>query len=185
MRVGADVSGARARRGEGALESMGTDDLVAIERIRQLKARYCRLFDTKQWDRLRAVFTPDARLEGFSSMPDGSGVEVFLEVVSRRLAPAITIHHVQAPEIKLLGPDKARGIWSMSDYVDFPPVPASSGVSGERGWRGWAWYEEEYEESDGAWRISFMRLVRQRMDALPADAAPPKPGRLKPSLDWL
>jgi len=69
--------------------------------------------------------------------------------------------------------------------VDFPPVPASSGASGERGWRGWAWYEEEYEESDGAWRISFMRLVRQRMDALPTDAAPSKPGRLKPSLDWL
>ena len=71
------------------MANISTDDLVAVERIRQLKARYCRLFDTKQWERLRAVFTPDARLEGFSSMPDGSGVEIFLDAVSRRLASAI------------------------------------------------------------------------------------------------
>jgi hypothetical protein len=164
------------------MADISPEDLIAIEQIRQLKARYCRLFDTKQWDRLREIFTPDARLEGFSSMPDGSGVEMFLDAVSRRLGPAITIHHVQAPEIKLLTPDKARGIWSMSDYVEFVPASASPGA---RGWRGWGWYEEEYVRAGGVWRISFMRLVRQRMDDLAADGPAPKPGRLKPTGDWV
>ncbi len=164
------------------MADISCDDLLAIELIHQLKARYCRLFDTKQWDRLREVFAPDAQLEGFSSMPDGSGVEVFLEAVSRRLGPAITIHHVQAPEIKLIAADRARGIWSMSDYVEFTPAPA---LPEERGWRGWGWYEEEYTCAGGVWRIAFMRLVRQRMDGLPGDAPAPRAGRLKPSGDWL
>ena len=37
-----------------------------LDAIHQLKARYCRFIDTKQWDRLASVFTADARFEGLS-----------------------------------------------------------------------------------------------------------------------
>ena len=96
------------------------DDLLAIEAIRQLKARYCRFVDTKQWERLRGVFVPDAKIDGLGSAPDGSSPATFVAGISKRLARVISIHHVHNPEIKLLGPDKARGIWPMMDYLEFP-----------------------------------------------------------------
>jgi len=161
------------------------EDLLAIEAIRRLKARYCRFVDTKQWARLAALFTPDARLEGFGSVPDGADSAALIAAISRRLADAITIHHVHTPEIVLTAPDRARGLWPMMDYVDFlengPPAEAPS----DRGWIGWGAYEEEYARVDGVWLISFMRLARQRMDTLTADHPMAKPGRHKPSPDWI
>ena len=34
--------------------------LLAVEQIRQLKARYFRLLDTKRWDEFEALFSADA-----------------------------------------------------------------------------------------------------------------------------
>ena len=34
------------------MEPRTLDDLLAVEAIRQLKARYCRFVDTKQWRQL-------------------------------------------------------------------------------------------------------------------------------------
>ena len=34
-----------------------------VDQIHQLKARYFRLMDTKQWDLLRDVFTVDVRID--------------------------------------------------------------------------------------------------------------------------
>ena len=42
---------------------MNASDLVEIEAIKQLKARYFRLLDTKRWDAWREVFTEDLRAE--------------------------------------------------------------------------------------------------------------------------
>ena len=39
------------------------EELLAIEQIKQLKARYFRCMDTKDWDGLRAVFAPNAVLD--------------------------------------------------------------------------------------------------------------------------
>jgi hypothetical protein len=160
-------------------------ELLAIEAIRQLKARYCRFVDTKQWERLADVFTPDARLEGFGSVPDGADPTALIAAISKRLADAITIHHVHTPEIVLTGPDRARGIWPMMDYVDFHTGEQGAEMPADRGWIGWGYYEEDYVRSDGDWRISFMRLARQRMDDLTAAHPMAKPGRHKPSVDWL
>ncbi len=38
--------------------------------IHQLKARYCRFLDSRQWLSLRALFTDDARFDGLGSAPD-------------------------------------------------------------------------------------------------------------------
>jgi hypothetical protein len=161
------------------------DDLLAFEAIRQLKARYCRYVDTKQWERLEELFIPDARLEGFGSVPDGSNPARFVDGVSKRLGQATTIHHVQAPEIALVGPDTARGIWSMMDHVEFSADQQSSGLPADHGWIGWGYYEEEYIRTNGNWLISYMRLARQRMDELPVDHSQAKPGRHTPNSGWL
>ncbi len=157
-------------------------NLLAIAEIRRLKARYCRLVDTKQWDRLKQVFAPDATVAGFASVPDGTTAEAFVAGIARTLAPAVSLHHVHEPEIVVTGPDAARAVWPMMDYVDFGDT--ATGPAG-RGWIGWGFYEEAYARIDGAWRIAFMRLARQRMNPLAADHPPAAPGRVAPDPDWL
>ena len=161
------------------------DDLLALEAIRQVKARYCRFVDTKQWDRLKTLFTPDARLEGFASAPDGTGPDAFVDAIAKRLDLAITIHHVHTPEITITGPDAARGIWPMMDYVAFAGEALSAEPPADRGWTGWGYYEEDYIRTGGTWLISLMRLVRQRIDPLPADHPEPTYGRHAPDPNWL
>jgi hypothetical protein len=40
-------------------ELEGLDTLVDVEAIKQLKARYCRYLDTKDWNQWRTVFADD------------------------------------------------------------------------------------------------------------------------------
>jgi hypothetical protein len=157
------------------------DDLLALEAIRQLKAAYCRFVDTKQWQRLEALFTADAWVAGFGAVPDGSGPSAFVAGVAERIGNSVSVHHVHAPEITLTGPDKAQGIWPMMDYVEFTGAAAGAG----RGWIGWGFYEEQYARVGGEWRIGFMRLARQRMDDLALDHPALKPGRIPPAPGWL
>ena len=166
------------------MEPRTLDDLLAVEAIRQLKARYCRFVDTKQWRQLEKLFTPDARLEGFGSVPDGSNPAHFVDGVSKRLGQATTIHHVQAPEITLVGPETARGIWSMMDHVEFPADQQPPGSPIDRGWIGWGYYEEEYVRTNDNWLISYMRLARQRMEDLPVYHPQAKPIRHTPNTEW-
>ena len=52
--------------------------LEAIEEIKQLKARYFRCMDTKDWDGFTTVFAPDARMDVSGELSgdgsDGSGI---------------------------------------------------------------------------------------------------------------
>jgi hypothetical protein len=127
--------------------------LAEIQAIEQLKARYFRLLDTKQWDAWREVFSDD-----FSADVDGDGVHPTLhfaspeEMVSKNrelLATAVTVHHGHMPEITLTGPDTATGIWAMMDIVKLGT-----------GFRGYGHYHEEYVKRGGAWRIRRLRLIR-------------------------
>lgn len=161
------------------------DELQATEAIHQLKARYCRLVDTKQWAQLVTLFTADASLDGFGSVPDGTDPPTFVAGVAKRLGPAITIHHVQCPEIRFVSADAARSIWSMMDYVDFDPNGDAAGSVADRGWVGWGYYEEEYVRADDTWLISYMRLTRQRVDQLADNHTRAKLGRHGPRTDWL
>src|ERR1019366_1253533 len=48
----------------------GHEALIAIEEIKQLKARYFRYVDTKEWELLRTVFTHDCTF-GFEGVIPG------------------------------------------------------------------------------------------------------------------
>ena len=103
---------------------MTPEDLVEIEAIRQLKARYFRLMDQKRWDEWEDVFCDDVVI----STPDDTGEDsditgnkafrVYLEPI---LAPIITTHHGHMSEISIDGPDTASAVWSMEDHLDWPP----------------------------------------------------------------
>lgn len=156
-----------------------------LERIKQLKARYCRYIDTKQWDRLRAIFAPDVRFEGLGSAPTGATLDDFITGISGRMKTAVSIHHCHTPEIEFTGPDSARGVWAMMDFVDWPNGPNPRETPDSRGFFGYGHYEEEYRRLDGEWKISFLRLTRLRVDPIAADHPKSRQGLLPHSPDWL
>jgi uncharacterized protein (TIGR02246 family) len=127
-----------------------------------VKARYFRAMDTKDWVAFGQVFTPDAVLEVPEADMVTSGRDAIVAAVSGVLAGVTTVHHGHMPEIEVAGPGTARGIWAMTDYVEFPP--AADGA--RRGLRGYGHYHEEYRREAGEWRIHRSRLVRLRIDPL-------------------
>ena len=145
--------------------------LAAIEEIRQLKARYFRSLDRKEWDAFGDVFTAGAVLEVPEVGMVTEGRDAIVAGVSGALEGTRTVHHGHMPEIEVTGPDTARGTWAMFDYVEWP-TPGS----GDRvGLQGYGHYVEEYVREDGRWRIARSRLERLRVDPL-GGGLPDPPG---------
>lgn len=143
--------------------------LADVAAIGRLKAQYCRFIDTKQWDRLGGLFAAGTRFEGFGSAPSGADAATFVKGVSSRLRNVVSIHHCHMPEIVLVGRDRARGLWAMMDYLEWPVGESPKEAEGARGFCGYGHYEEEYVRDAGQWRFSFLRLTRLRIDALAHD----------------
>jgi len=136
--------------------------LLDIEEIKRLKARYFRAMDQKQWDEFAQVFARDAIMEVPEANMVQRGRDAIAASVSGVLTGVRTVHHGHMPEIELTGPDTARGMWAMFDYVEFPP----SESGGRVGLQGYGHYREEYVREDGEWRIARLRLERLRIDPL-------------------
>lgn len=136
---------------------MTPEDLVEIEQIRQLKARYFHTLDQKRWDEWEQVFCEDALID---TTQEGSplieGRKAFREFLSPILQDVKTVHHGHLSEIELTGPDTATGTWSMEDHLWWP--------GGRHLW-GTGFYFETYRKgADGRWRIQEMKLRRLRTE---------------------
>jgi hypothetical protein len=143
--------------------------LLDVEQIKQLKARYFRLMDQKRWDEWGEVFAADAVMDVPEANMVTEGRAAIVQAVSGVLTGVQTVHHGHMPEIEITGPDTATGTWAMFDYVEFPPAE-----SGERvGLQGYGHYTEQYVREDGAWRIARTRLERLRIDPLTPTVWPP------------
>ena len=131
-----------------------------LEAIKQLKARYFRLMDTKDWDGFRQLFTDDVRVD-VSGEGGGvhDGVDAFMTMLEAALADVVTVHHGHTPEIELTSATTATGIWAMEDHLRFPPGAPISEL------HGYGHYHETYVKGDDGWRIRSLTLVRLRLDA--------------------
>jgi hypothetical protein len=139
-------------------ESLVADTLPAIESIKQLKARYCRYLDTKEWAAWRTIFADDFVSD--TSEAGGkliAGADDFVAFTRQALGrPAQpTAHQVHTPEIELTSATTARGIWALQDVVRFGP-----GVT----LVGYGHYHETYENVAGRWLIKSSKLTRLRED---------------------
>jgi hypothetical protein len=90
--------------------------LSEIEQIKQLKARYFRLVDTRDWDGVVALFSPDCDLRS-TLFPEARQPRDFFAKVASMITPGISVHHGHMPEITLTSAETATGIWAMDDYV--------------------------------------------------------------------
>jgi SnoaL-like domain len=140
------------------LEPHTLDDLLAIEAIRQLKARYCLTCDSHDWDGYRACFTDDARITG--DLPvDGAGESPVFEADEwpGRVAATLlmkSFHTVHQALIEVTGPTTARALWAYT----------------QRGFGQTAgYYSEEYRREADGWRIAVMRItaIHPHVDADP------------------
>jgi uncharacterized protein (TIGR02246 family) len=134
-----------------------------LEAIRQLKARYFRTMDTKQWEEMRQVFTDDVVVDTTAS--GGSritGADAFMAFLQDTLGDVTTVHHGHMPEIEVTSPTTATGIWALEDLLVWP-----TGMRLE----GYGHYHETYAKVDGAWRIASSTLTRLHMDLRSAEEA--------------
>jgi|ERR1700722_3417124 len=146
------------------------DRLVAVEEIKQLKARYFRALDTKDWADLGSVFAPDAVFDlrfvnsvkhpitgdwipaigGEEAVFTGNGPIVAM--IRSAIEGLYTIHHGHMPEIEILSESTARAVWPMEDVLRH--------ASGQLLLTGSGHYHETYAKSGAAWQIKTSRLTR-------------------------
>lgn len=137
---------------------MDAGTLAEIEAIKQLKARYCRFLDAKDWQAWRQIFTDDFVSD---TSPAGGqvveGADAFVAFVRGNLGKPSqpTVHQVHAPEIELTSPTTANGVWALNDVVRLAP-----GIN----LNGYGHYHETYVKVDGRWLIRTSTLTRLRED---------------------
>jgi hypothetical protein len=139
--------------------------LLAIEEIKQLKARYLRCVDTKNWEEFGRVFAPDARFDISDDVPGCilAGRENIVHAVSVPLDGCVSVHHGHCPEIDITSDTTANGVWAMEDMLRWAADLADS-VYANRTLHGYGHYIETYEKIDSKWLIGSMKLRRLRVD---------------------
>jgi ketosteroid isomerase-like protein len=130
-----------------------------VEAICQLKARYFRMMDTKDWDGLAAVFTPDVVIDMSN---EGGGVtrsvDEYIPFLRSNIEQVVTVHHGHMPEITLTSATSATGIWAMEDHLRWPEGSPIASL------HGFGHYHETYRKTADGWRIAAMTLTRLRRD---------------------
>jgi uncharacterized protein (TIGR02246 family) len=134
-----------------------------IDAIKQLKARYFRTLDTKDWEGYRGVFTDDVAVDTTHSGGGAiTGADEFVAYVREALAGATTVHQGHMPEITLTSDTTATGIWALHDIVVWP-----NGMRLD----GFGHYHETYVKGDDGWRIDSSTLTRLHTDfVMPEEA---------------
>jgi hypothetical protein len=137
-------------------------DIADYIAICEVKARYCRTLDTKDWAGYADVFTEDLELD---TRPAGGtlthGREDSVRIVRSAVETATTSHHVHSPEIKIDG-DTADVVWAMQDRVIWGEDRRAQ--MGNLGHTGFGHYHERYIKKNGRWRIAATKLTRLHMD---------------------
>jgi bile-acid 7alpha-dehydratase len=125
--------------------------LEDIEAIKQLKHRYWRHLDLKQWDELAGLFVADAAVSYGSGKYRFQGVKAIMRFLRESLGKetgSVTIHHGHHPEITLTGDTTASGTWALYNYM--------FNQGQRRGIRIGAYYHDEYVKLGGDWKLKYI-----------------------------
>ena len=145
--------------------------LVAIEEIKQLKARYFRFMDTRDFDAMAMVFCRDAIFdctEGGRCLPVGGswqgeagpltqGREAIITWIRDSFVNSTSVHHGHCHEVTINSDNEAHGIIAMEDYIR--GLDRSTKLV-----HGAGHYHERYRFEDGEWRIAQTKLTRLFID---------------------
>lgn len=145
--------------------------LVAIEDIKNLKSRYFRAVDFKDWPAIIGIFTEDARVDfsgecqyhvGHHGVTADAinpaewvviGGTATAGVIAGAVGKIVAVHQGHDPQIHVHSAERATGRWTLYDRLEY----------GDEIMHGYGHYEEEYRCVDGQWRISSLILTRLRV----------------------
>jgi len=129
--------------------------LVDVEEIKRLKNAYFRCIDTANIDELRELLTEDYSCSciGGDYEYTASGREQFLEMTRDSFnSKMVTQHNAHGPEIDLLSPTGATGLWYFSDQVyNFFTKEFLMGTG---------LYRDRYVKQEGRWKIEHAAYER-------------------------
>jgi hypothetical protein len=150
------------------------DRLVAIDEIQQLKARYFRTLDLRDWDGMAQVFAKDAvfdfsvgmQIAPLGGKPEGPvgpiirGRDAIIAWVRQAYADHTAVHHGHCHEVTIDSETEAHGVIAMNDLIrDASRTKTLLSAAGH--------YWERYHFEDGQWRIAHTRLTRLFNDVDP------------------
>jgi ketosteroid isomerase-like protein len=122
------------------------DELATVRAIEQVKYRYLRALDLKQWDEYADTLTEDVDAR-YGDRLSFTGRDDLVAYLRAAVGPGvITVHHCHHPEISVAG-GTATATWALQDTVIV--------VEHRMLIRGAAFYDDAYRRGDdGRWRIS-------------------------------
>ena len=124
------------------------NELLEIEKIKQLKARYLRGLDTNDWEVFAGSMSEDCTGRYNSGKLSFDKRDDIVDFMRENLSgdKVITLHQGHQPEIEILDEDNARGSWYLQDIV----IHLEAGVR----IYGSAIYEDQYRKENGEWKIA-------------------------------
>jgi hypothetical protein len=126
-------------------------ELKAIEDLRKLKARYCHLVDSANWDELDTLWTEDAECDyGFFGSYSGRAeiMNSFFRGLVAKASP-FSAHMVHNPLIEVSG-DTASACWYVTAHTTLAPHNQAIWMMGL--------YHDRYRRLDGQWKISELKV---------------------------
>ena len=140
----------------GGVEALRADvqRLMDMEAVRQLKHAYFRCIDSANFEELASLFHEDVlvHFKGGNYEWKLQGRDAYLESIQKSFTRnAIGHHNGHQPEIQMLGPDEATGIWYLADNMWIKPNFFTTGT---------ALYWDRYVKRDGRWLIRETRYER-------------------------
>lgn len=146
--------------------------LIAIEEIKQLKARYFRGVDSGDGDLVREILAEDCVLDYRGCCVDPTTEKDFIPAMNVVLRGRdswvsdgmsklgiVSAHQGHNFELYFDSDTTANGIWSMTDRLYFPPGGDFSQMTG------YGHYIETYEKSGSTWKLKTTRIKRIRVEA--------------------
>ncbi len=123
-------------------------DLQTIETIKQLKARYFRALDSKDWGLMKTCLAEHciAKYDGGKYTFEGRDgiVDFFSSYMDD--PKLIFMHHGHHPEITIINENEASGIWYLQDIV--------ISLENNTTLRGAGFYHDKYIKLGDAWLIN-------------------------------
>ena len=116
--------------------------------LTDLKHRYFRTLDLKEFDELGTLLTQDCKAAYDNGNLSYEGREAIVEFLKSSLAHGgiISEHHGHHPEFTELEDGSVRGVWYLEDRVIIPDADLEIA--------GTAFYEDRYVKTDEGWRIA-------------------------------
>ena len=138
------------------------NELLEIEKIKQLKARYLRGLDTNDWAVFESSMSADCTGRYNSGKLSFENRDEIVGFMRENLSgdKILTLHQGHQAEIEIIDEQTARGSWYLQDIV----------IHLESGMRiyGSAVYEDNYRKEDCDWKIcaTGYRRVFEAMEPL-------------------